>query len=235
MIRTIQVPKHDRSEVKNMEQSSFAAARREHWKVLGATLVRSLTAKGFQAQYVPTKEEALAEVFRIIPEGATVGIPGSVTIREIGAVEGLRARGCTVIHHWDPSLTQEQRMQTLQDELLAQYFLTGTNAVTLDGTLVNIDGNGNRVSGMAWGRNTIIFVAGMNKVTKDLDEAIARTRNVATPPNALRLNLQPPCTKTGHCVNCNAPERACKALLILERATTGRTSHVILVGDDLGF
>ena len=126
-------------------------------------------------------------------------------------------------------------MQTLQDELLAQYFLTGTNAVTLDGTLVNIDGNGNRVSGMAWGRNTIIFVAGMNKVTKDLDEAIARTRNVATPPNALRLNLQPPCTKTGHCVNCNAPERACKALLILERATTGRTSHVILVGDDLGF
>lgn len=218
-----------------MGDSSFAAARKEHWKILGESMVRVLTARGFQTTYVPSKEDALKEVYRIIPEGATVGVPGSITIREIGAIEGLRSRGCTVMHHWDPSLTPEQRAQTLQDELLAQYFLTSTNALTLDGTLVNIDGNGNRVSGMAWGRNTLIFVVGMNKITKSLDDAIARTRNVATPQNALRQKYTPPCTTTGYCVNCNSETRVCKAILILERATTGRTSHVILVGEDLGF
>ncbi len=114
-------------------------------------------------------------------------------------------------------------------------FLTSSNAVTQDGMLVNIDGNGNRVSGMAWGNNTLIFVVGMNKLTATIDEAISRTRNTATPPNALRLKLDTPCTKTGYCVDCSSPDRVCKALLILERATGGRKSHVILVGEDLGF
>lgn len=150
-------------------------------------------------------------------------------------MEALEERGCPVIHHWDPSLSPDERLQKLQDELLADYFLTSSNAVTQDGMLVNIDGNGNRVSGMAWGNNTLIFVVGMNKLTATIDEAISRTRNTATPPNALRLKLDTPCTKTGYCVDCSSPDRVCKALLILERATGGRKSHVILVGEDLGF
>lgn len=213
----------------------FNAARTKRWRILGETLVKNLSAKGFQSVYVDTKEEALEEILKIIPEGASVGVPGSVTIREIGAMEKLVEQGCSVIHHWDPLLTPEERTKKLQDELLADYFLTSSNAVTHDGMLVNIDGNGNRVSGMAWGNNTLIFVIGMNKVTANIDEAIARTRNTATPPNVLRLNIASPCAKTGHCMNCNSPERVCKALLILERATGGRKSHVILVGEDLGF
>ena len=215
--------------------NQFDTARQEHRDRLGGTLVKRLEERGFHALYVQTKEEALKEVVKLIPEGASVGVPGSVTIREIGAMEDLAKRGCTVIHHWNPSLSAEERMDTLQNELLADYFLTSSNAITLDGLLVNIDGNGNRVSGMAWGKNTLIFVIGMNKVTADIDEAISRTRNTATPPNALRLGLQTPCTKTGYCVNCSSEERVCKALLILERATGGRKTHVILVGEDLGF
>ncbi|MBL3539614.1 lactate utilization protein [Aminivibrio sp.] len=218
-----------------MNESPFDAARKKHWRALGLTVAANLAAKGFEAVYVDSAEEALAEVLKLIPAGASVGVPGSVTIREIGAMEALTQRGCTVIHHWDPSLSGEERLQKLQDELLADFFLTSSNAVTKDGMLVNIDGNGNRVSGMAWGKNTLIFVIGMNKVTADLDGAISRTRNAATPPNALRLGLEPPCTKTGHCVNCSSEERVCKALLILERATGGRKTHVILVGEDLGF
>jgi hypothetical protein len=215
--------------------NQFDAARQEHRDRLGRTLVKRLEERGFHALYIQTKEEALSEVLKLIPEGASVGVPGSVTIREIGAMEKLAERGCSVIHHWNPSLSQEERMNTLRDELLADYFLTSSNAITLDGLLVNIDGNGNRVSGMAWGKNTLIFVIGLNKVSNSLDEAIARTRNQATPPNALRLHLQTPCASTGRCTDCDSPDRACKALLVLERATGGRTTHVILVGEDLGF
>ncbi len=218
-----------------MDDNPFDAARKQHWSILGRTVAANLAGKGFEAVYVDSKKDALAEVLKLIPEGASVGIPGSVTIREIGAIEALAERGCSVIHHWAPNLTPQERQQKLQDELLADFFLTSSNALTKDGMLVNIDGNGNRVSGMAWGKNTLIFVIGMNKVTSDIDEAISRTRNTATPPNVLRLNIETPCSKTGHCVDCSSEARVCKALLILERATGGRKSHVILVGEDLGF
>ena len=218
-----------------MKETPFDAARKNHWRTLGKTLLANLTAKGFCAVYADDKKEALEKVCELIPGGSSVGVPGSVTIREIGAMEALAGRGCSVIHHWTSFDTDEERLQRLQDELLADYFLTSANAVTLDGMLVNIDGNGNRVSGMAWGKNTLIFVVGMNKVVANIDEALSRTRNVATPPNALRLNLETPCSKVGHCVDCSSEARVCKALLILERATSGRETHVILVGEDLGF
>ena len=218
-----------------MKENPFREARKRHWKILGDTLVKNLSAKGFEAVYAKSAEEALEEVMKLIPAGASVGVPGSVTIREIGAMEALAEKGCSVIHHWDPSLSPNERLQKLQDELLADFFLTSCNALTRDGMIVSIDGNGNRVSGMAWGKNILIFVIGMNKVVGSIDEAISRTRNAATPPNALRLNLTPPCVETGRCMDCNSRERVCKALLVLEGATGGRKSHVILVGEDLGF
>jgi hypothetical protein len=210
-------------------------AKQKAREALGRSLVSELSQKGYLACYVNNKEEALSEVLKVIPENASVGIPGSVTIREIGAIEALKGRGCTIYHHWDPNLTPEQRMETLQKENLSDYFLTSANAVTKDGVIVNIDGTGNRVSGMAWGRNEMIFVIGINKIAQNVDEAISRVRSVATPPNVLRLNGDTPCTKTGYCVDCNSPNRVCRALLILERPTIGRKTHVIVVGEDLGY
>ena len=136
----------------------FEAARAKAREALANTVVKALNQKGYEAVYAPTKEDALAEVLKLIPEGAVVGVPGTVTIREIGAMEKLAERGCTVHQHWNPKLTPEERMQTLMDEYGADYFLTSANAVTRDGMIVNIDGNGNRVSAMAWGRNVLIFV-----------------------------------------------------------------------------
>ncbi|NLO57666.1 MAG: LUD domain-containing protein, partial [Synergistaceae bacterium] len=118
-----------------MSISPFDEARKKHWRTLGKTVVKNLASRGFEAVYADTKKEALEEVLKIIPGGASVGIPGSVTIREIGAMEALAERGCPVIHHWDPSLSPEERLQKLQDELLADYFLTSSNAVTQDGML----------------------------------------------------------------------------------------------------
>ena len=212
----------------------FEAHNAKAREVLGQAVVKNLKAKGYEAVYVPTKEAALEEVLKLIPKGVSVGVPGTVTVREIGAMEKLAERECTIYHHWNPSLTPEERKQVLMDEYCADYYLTSANAVTRDGMIVNIDGNGNRVSAMAWGRNTLIFVIGMNKVASNLEAAIERAR-AATPPNALRLNLSTPCAKTGYCVNCDSPERVCKALLILERPVSGRKAHVIMVGEDLGY
>ena len=209
-------------------------ARVKAHELLGQSMVKALKAKGYEAVYAPTKEAALEEVLKLIPEGVSVGVPGTVTVREIGAMEKLKERKCTVHQHWNPSLTPEQRQQVLMDEYCSDYILTSANAVTRDGMIVNIDGNGNRVSAMAWGRNTLIFVIGVYKVAANLEAAIERAR-AATPPNALRLNLSTPCVQTGHCVDCDSPARICRALLILERPTTGRKTHVIMVGEDLGY
>ncbi|MDR2522887.1 MAG: lactate utilization protein [Synergistaceae bacterium] len=212
----------------------FEGARVKAKEALARTVVKVLKTKGYEAVYAPTKEAALEEVLKLIPGGASVGVPGTVTVREIGAMEKLKERGCAVYHHWDPSLTPEQRSQALMDEYCADYYLTSANAVTRDGKIVSIDGNGNRVSGMAWGRSTIVFVIGVNKVAADLEAAIERSRHAA-PPNVLRISGDTPCVHTGHCVDCDSPARVCRVLLILERAVPSRKTHVIMVGEDLGF
>ena len=213
----------------------FNNARNKAREALGQSIVKELKEKEYEAVYVPTKEAALEEVLKLIPEKASVGVPGSVTIREIGAMEKLKERGCTIYHHWDPTLTPEARSQVLMDEYCAEYFLTSANAITRDGKIVNIDATGNRVSAMAWGRNTLIFVISVNKVASDLEAAIERSR-AASPPNAARLNNNnTSCSQTGYCMDCDSKARICRAVLILERATNGRKTHVIIVGEDLGF
>lgn len=215
--------------------SVWDQVRTEHRKNLGDSLQKALEEKGFQTQYAATAEEAAQAVLDLVPEGASVGIPGSVTIRELGVMKRLEARGCKVFHHWDPELTKETRGPRLEDELESDVFLTSSNAITLDGMIVNIDGTGNRVAGIAWTRGKLILVISLNKVCGDLESAIQRVRDTATPPNTQRLNLATPCAKTGYCMDCNSPQRACRAILILERATMGRDSHVILVGENMGF
>ncbi|NLL37633.1 MAG: LUD domain-containing protein [Fretibacterium sp.] len=208
-------------------------ARTKANEKLGNTLVEALKKKEYQAVYAPDREKALEEVLKLIPKGASVGVPGTVTIRQIGAMEALAEHGCTVHHHWK-QLTPEQKPQVFMDEYGADYFLTSANAITRDGIIVNIDGTGNRVSAMAWGDNTMIFVIGLNKVAGTLEEAINRARS-ATPPNVIRLGGDTPCIQTGYCLDCQSPARVCRAMLILERPTFGRKVHVIIVGENLGY
>ncbi|MCF7936546.1 MAG: lactate utilization protein [Synergistales bacterium] len=210
--------------------------RRQHYENLGRNVAKACGEKGFNAQFAPTGAEALEELLRLIPEGSKVGVPGSVTIREMGALEGLERRGCTIVQHWDPSLaTPEEKTARLQEELQCPYYLTSANAVTQDGMLVSIDGVGNRVAGMAWAPGVIIYVIGINKISRDLPAAFQRIRDWATPMNGIRLGMDIPCAATGYCMDCNSPGRACRATLVLERAPMNRTAHVIIVGEPLGF
>jgi hypothetical protein len=204
-------------------------------KKLGESVVKALVSKGYKAYYFPSSKEAAQKILEMIPSGSTVGVPGTCTVREIGLMELLAEKGCTINHHWDPSLSPEERKKKLQEELLSDYYITSTNALTTDGTFVNIDGTGNRVAGMAWGTNKLIFVVGINKICPDIESAIKRVHNVATPPNAIRLNYDVPCTKLGYCVDCNSPNRVCRATLILDRAPFGREIHVFIIGEALGY
>lgn len=205
-------------------------------EIIGNDVVKALQRRGFGAEYVPTAEEALKRVLEIIPEGATVGIPGTITARDIGALDALKERGNTVYQHWG-KMSNEERREARFKENTADVFLTSANALTRDGIIINIDGTGNRVAGMAWGNGLVLFVIGLNKLVFNLEDGLKRARS-ATIPNAIRQNVETACVKSGHCVNCSAAgndDSMCRAILILEQAVKGRKYHVIVIGEDLGY
>ncbi len=205
-------------------------------EIIGNDVVKALQRRGFGAEYVPTAEEALKRVLEIIPEGATVGIPGTITARDIGALDALKERGNTVYQHWG-KMSNEERREARFKENTADVFLTSANALTRDGIIINIDGTGNRVAGMAWGNGLVLFVIGLNKLAFNLEDGLKRARS-ATIPNAIRQNVETACVKSGHCVNCSAAgndDSMCRAILILEQAVKGRKYHVIVIGEDLGY
>lgn len=202
-------------------------------EIAAGYVVKSLERRGFEAEYVPTAEAALKRVLELVPEGATVGIPGTVTVRAIGALDALKARGHTVYQHWGP-MSDEERREARFKENTADVFITSANALTRDGVIINIDGTGNRVAGMAWGNGLVLFVIGINKLAFGLEDGIERARS-ATIPNAVRQNETTACVKAGHCVKCLDEASMCRAILILEQAVKGRRYHVILVGESLGY
>lgn len=213
----------------------YDASRTASRLALAETVCRHLRQKGFSASLAASEEEARSLVLSLVPPGSSVGIPGSVTVRELDLPRLLEERGCRMIHHWDPDLRPEDRSARLAEELAAEVFLTSTNALTRDGKLVNIDGTGNRVAGLSWAPGRLVVVAGTHKICPDLESALRRARDAASPPNARRLGLDVPCATLGHCVDCDSPRRICRAVSILERAPLGRDAHVVLVDAPLGY
>lgn len=202
-------------------------------EIIGLDAVRALEKRGFSAEYVPTGQDALKRILEIIPQNATVGIPGTVTIRDIGALDALRERGNKIFQHWG-QMSDKERREARFLENTADVFLTSANALTRDGEIINIDGTGNRVAGMSWGNGLVLFVIGINKLAFDLSDGLKRARS-ATIPNAIRQNVETACVKAGHCVNCRDDKSMCRAILILERPVKGRQYHIIIVGENLGY
>jgi len=198
----------------------------------GEDLVAQLRALGYDAVFVRTRTEALEELLNRVPAGATVGVGGSLTLGQIGALEALRERGHEV---FTPSsdASREEKYALRRRGLTADVFLTGVNAVTADGEIVNLDGSGNRVAATCFGPGRVIYVLGINKLCFDLEEAISRVRNFAAPANAMRLKLKTPCADTGFCHDCDSEGRICNRLVIHLRAGRGEHS-VIVVGEPLG-
>jgi hypothetical protein len=198
-------------------------------------LVRTLNERHFTAVYCPTAKDAATYILKEAKDAKTVGFGGSLSVAGLLLEEPLAKAGKTLLNHGRPDLTPEQKRETMRAELTCDLFLTGTNAVTTDGCLVNIDGNGNRVAAMIFGPAKVIVVAGRNKIVDgDVNDAYLRVKNIAAPMNAMRLGKATPCAKTGFCADCDSPQRICHATTIIDSKPGATDLRVLVVNEDMG-
>jgi hypothetical protein len=198
-------------------------------------VVKALEKRDFQTRYCASIDDANNYVLETIPSKATVGIGGSVTIRELGVIEELEHRGNTVVHHWKKGIPTETSRELRQQEGRSDYYLTSANAITRDGDIINIDGIGNRVAHMIYGPDNVIIVAGYNKIVADIELGIKRSKEIAAVMNAKRVGVKTPCATTGKCIDCNAPTRICRVTTIIQYRPWQTNIHVVLVNKTLGF
>lgn len=199
--------------------------------MLAQKIIAGLESRNMSGYYAQDKEQALKLALSLIPEGSSVARGGSMSVNEIGLASALIEGN---YNYCNRDAAEDKRAA----ELFAydsDFFIGSANAITEDGILVNIDGNSNRVSAIAYGPRKVLLVVGMNKVAADVDGAIKRARNEAAPINTQRFNLNTPCSKTGSCINCKSPDTICCQFLITRFSRHKGRIHVILVNDNLGF
>lgn len=199
--------------------------------LLAQKVIKGLESRNMSGYYAATKEKALKIALELIPKGSSVTMGGAMSAHEIGLVEALKGPDYNFIDR-DKATDKRAAMLAAYD---ADFFLSSANAMTEDGIMINVDGNANRVSAIAQGPKKVVFIVGMNKITKDVDSAMKRARNVAAPINAQRFGLSTPCTSTGSCMDCKSPDTICCQILITRYSKHKDRIHVILVNDNLGF
>lgn len=181
---------------------------------------------------VDSTEEALEVIESLINDGDTVSVGGSMTLDEIGVLDMLRSGKYDFLDRYEKDADVQK---IYRDSFSCDVYLTSSNAITENGELYNVDGNGNRVAAMTFGPRSVIVVAGYNKIVKDIEAAKVRVQEIAAPANATRLGCDTPCTKTGHCMNCASPKRICATAVIMGRQRMQNRIKVILVGEELGY
>lgn len=188
-----------------------------------------------KAFYCPTAEEAVKKVLELIEDGSSVTWGGSMTIRDMGIPDALRNRGTLTVLDRDLVETPEEKQDMYLRAFTADVYLTSANALSEDGVIVNIDGNGNRVAAITWGPKKVIFVISLNKVAQTVEAALARARSTASPVNTQRFDINTPCKLDGVCHNCNSPESICSYVHFLRNSRGGNRHTVVLVGEDFGY
>lgn len=211
----------------------MADPRQTFYQKRGHQLVKNLRSRHFDAWYCEDKETALQQALSLIPKGATVGWGGAMSAQQIGLMDRLKAGEYDAIDR-DKTSGPEERQQAMKRCLLADVFITGANALSMDGQMVNIDGAGNRVAAIVYGPEMIIVVAGMNKVVDTLEDAIRRARTIEAPLTKQRFPAQTPCEFTGTCGDCKNEDCICNQILITRHCRPAGRIKFILVGEDLG-
>jgi hypothetical protein len=199
-------------------------------------IIKHLRKRRMEGSYASTAAQAKDEIVAMIPQGATIFRCGSMTAGGMGLWDEIaKLPGVELIDPYQPELSPEEGLELRRKGMTAAVMIASSNAVTLDGRLVNLDGMGNRVAAMAFGPKKVILVVGMNKVAPDLESAMARVRHYAGPVNAIRLGRNTPCVETGLCTDCTSPERICNMWSIIEGHMIKDRIHVKLVGETLGY
>lgn len=208
--------------------------QKQYYEKRGRVLVKNLQSRRFEAYYCADKAEALETALSLIPKGSSVGWGGALSAQQIGLMDALSAGGYHTLDR-DKTSSPSERKQMMKRCLTADVFLTGANAISMDGQMVNIDGIGNRLAAIAFGPESILVIAGMNKVVDTLDDAVTRARTVAAPMNLQRFPNQTPCKTTGMCADCKCEDCICNQILITRNSRPAGRIKFILVGEELGF
>ncbi len=203
-------------------------------ELVSQRVIKMLQSRHHEAYYTADKNSALKLALSLIPEGSTVSWGGGKSLQEIGLTDAVRAGNYHVIDR-DRATTAEERKIAEHQALSADVFLMGTNAITEDGQLVNLDGIGNRVAALCYGPDSVIVIAGSNKLAPDLETAVSRVRHTAAPINAQRFPGNTPCRQTGVCGDCHNVDCICSQLVITRNSMVPGRIKVILVGEPLGF
>lgn len=206
-----------------------------------ALTLKSLKSRGLKGIYAEDREEATVKILDLIPQKAVVGVGDSTTMFQIGILESLKKRGTKILNRFETGISKELRDDIVTESALCDVFLTGTNAITLDGRLVNVDAIGNRVAGMFFGHPMSVIVVGRNKLVENLDEAFHRIRSQIA-PNHIRIRSmelggrrdKTPCMATGVCNDCRANNRMCNVFTIIEGKPLRTDINVVIINEDMG-
>lgn len=197
--------------------------------------IESLISNNMDGYYVQDEKELFAKIKELTNDGDTVAVGGSMTLFETGLIDFLRTENYNFIDRYAEGLSKEDIKEIFRKSFSADVFFASSNAITEEGELYNVDGVGNRVAAMIYGPDKVIIVAGVNKIVKDLDDAITRNREISAPANAKRLNRKTPCAKVGYCMDCTSPERICSAYTLIKKQIQRGRIHVIFVDKELGY
>jgi len=197
-------------------------------------IIEILKNKGYDAQYAANTEDAKDLLLKMVPEYSIIGLGGSITLDKTGIIDILRKGKYNLIDRYNQP-DKPAIFEAFRKALQADYFLSGTNAITKNGELVNVDCSGNRVAAMIYGPKRVIIVAGVNKIVNTLDDAFKRIKEIA-PLNCKRFNSTAPCVKTGVCEDCDDPQRMCNVTTVIHngRKFEGRIS-IIIIPEELGY
>lgn len=210
----------------------------DYWQLRLAAMREKLEKNNFDAVIVQSAGEAARFVMeKIVPatKAQSVAFGGSMTLNATGLLDSLaEVKGLTILSPYAPDLSMEQKMEIRRQSLLVDLYLAGTNALTEDGVLVNLDMTGNRVAAITFGPKKVVLFIGRNKIVPDLETAMWRIKDYAAPTNAMRLKYKTPCSKTSECADCSSPERICNTWTITEKSYPKGRTTVILINEELG-
>ncbi|WP_432667537.1 lactate utilization protein [Wukongibacter baidiensis] len=197
--------------------------------------IENLEKNNMRGYFAQSEDEALKKVQEIIKEGDTVTVGGSMTLFETGVIDLLRNGKYKFLDRYEEGLSQEDIKEIYRKSFAADAYFTSSNAITEEGELYNVDGRGNRVAAMIYGPDKVVVVLGVNKIVRDLDEAIMRNREWAAPANAKRLDRKTPCAEVGYCMDCSSKDRICSDYVIIKKQMDADRIHVIIVNKALGY
>ena len=197
-------------------------------------IIKNLEKRNMEGYYFDDSASCVKAIINLMEEGSVVSWGGSESVKECGLMDAIQGGKYTLIDRMTAKSPEEAR-EIFSKTVLADYYLMSTNAITMDGELINIDGNGNRLACLIHGPKHIIMVVGMNKLVSTVEEGYDRVRDIATPANTVRLNKNTPCAHTGRCGNCLSPDCICNQVVITRRSGHPGRIKVFFVAEELGF